>query len=78
MERSQRTRVPSAKAAENAPKVEPKVDVGPQPMVTPEWKGLPTDPAYYEPAREIAKGDPVKFVSKSTGEVIELYRLGPQ
>lgn len=77
MERAQRNRIPTAKAADasNVPKqVQPK-DL---PVTTPEYSNLPTDPAFFEPAAEITKVDPFTKVSSTTGEKLQFFHLGPQ
>lgn len=80
MERAQRLRVPTAKAAENSAATSKSALIDPAslPIVTPEWNDLPTDNAYFEEPKEIAKVDPIKKISNTTGEEIELFRLGNQ
>ena len=80
MERTQRHRVPTAKAAENSAAASKSAGMDPAslPIVTPEWNDLPTDPAFFEEPKEIAKVDPIKKISSTTGEEIELFRLGNQ
>lgn len=80
MERAQRHRVPTAKAAENSAAASKSAGIDPAslPIVTPEWNDLPTDNAYFEEPKEIAKVDPIKKTSSTTGEEIELFRLGNQ
>ena len=80
MERAQRQRVPTAKAAENSAAASKSAGIDPAslPIVTPEWNDLPTDNAFFEEPREIAKVDPIKKISSTTGEEIELFRLGNQ
>ncbi|KKY19796.1 putative histone-lysine n-methyltransferase [Phaeomoniella chlamydospora] len=76
MERSQRNRVPTAKAAEAGKGSDAQVDLKSLPIVTPEYSDLPADGVFFESAAEIPKINPSHKVSSTTGEKIQLYHLG--
>ena len=78
MERSQRNRVPTAKAAEAGKGSDAQVDLKSLPIVTPEYSDLPADGVFFESAAEIPKINPSHKVSSTTGEKIQLYHLGQQ
>ena len=75
MERAQRNRVPTAKAAENS-NIPRQVEQTALQITTPEWSNLPDEPTFYESAKEVSKEAPTTKTSSSTGEKFQLFHLG--